>query len=86
MRQGGLPGIDEGGGAGKQLTRKADGRATQVSPPQPQQQGKQDEDEPEEEGTSPDDDKVIGLRLDLNLDVVVTLKARLHGDVTLSLL
>ncbi|KAF9070948.1 hypothetical protein BDP27DRAFT_1322935, partial [Rhodocollybia butyracea] len=31
-------------------------------------------------------DKPLKLRLDLNLDVAVELKARVHGDLTLSLL
>ncbi|THU82631.1 hypothetical protein K435DRAFT_844323 [Dendrothele bispora CBS 962.96] len=33
-----------------------------------------------------DQDKVIKLRLDLNIDVAVELNARVHGDVTLALL
>jgi len=31
-------------------------------------------------------DKPLKLRLDLNLDVAVELKARVHGDLTISLL
>lgn len=31
-------------------------------------------------------DKPLKLRLDLNLDAEVTLKAKIHGDITLSLL
>ena len=44
------------------------------------------QEEEEEEGSREDDEKIIGLRLDLNLDVVVSIKAKVHGDVTLSLL
>jgi hypothetical protein len=33
-----------------------------------------------------DDDSGLKLRLDLNLDVEVELKAKIYGDITLSLL
>jgi hypothetical protein len=33
-----------------------------------------------------DEDNAISLRLDLNLDVYVKLKAKVHGDITLQLL
>ena len=39
-----------------------------------------------EGGGGKDDSKPLKLRLDLNLDVAVELKAKVHGDVTLSLL
>ena len=37
-------------------------------------------------GGKRDNEDTLKLRLDLNLDVAVELKARVHGDVTLSLL
>jgi hypothetical protein len=33
-----------------------------------------------------EEDKILKLRLDLNLDVYVKLKAKIHGDLTLQLL
>ncbi|THU98056.1 hypothetical protein K435DRAFT_856985 [Dendrothele bispora CBS 962.96] len=40
----------------------------------------------DEDGDDDMGDKPLKLRLDLNLDVAVELKARVHGDLTLSLL
>ncbi|KAG1220503.1 hypothetical protein G6F68_021183 [Rhizopus microsporus] len=37
-------------------------------------------------GGNQQSDHPLSLRLDLNLDVEITLKARVHGDVTLALL
>ncbi|KAI8373538.1 hypothetical protein EDC96DRAFT_498692 [Choanephora cucurbitarum] len=37
-------------------------------------------------GGKKDGQQPLSLRLDLNLDVEITLKARVHGDVTLALL
>lgn len=84
QKGGGLPGVQEVEDTGNQLTNTAKdtvgntvGQAGQVAGG-----GKQKDDDDEESGG----DKPLKLRLDLNLDVAVELKARVHGDLTLSLL
>jgi hypothetical protein len=83
-----LPGINEGHDTvEKELVKRGAGQMPRTKPPpraQPQTARKGKEDNEDE--THSDDDKVLGLRLDLNLDLVVTVKAKIHGDVTLSLL
>lgn len=41
---------------------------------------------PEEKAPQKSEDSILGLRLDLNLDVDIHLTAKIHGDLTLSLL
>ncbi|KAJ3996064.1 hypothetical protein F5050DRAFT_179505 [Lentinula boryana] len=77
---GGLPGVEEVEDTGRQITNTAQnavGQAGQVAGGEK----KQNDDEGGGGG-----DKPLKLRLDLNLDVAVELKARVHGDLTLSLL
>jgi len=75
---GGLPGVEEVEDTGNQLANTAQNTVGQVAGG-----GNQKKDD-DEEGSG--GDKPLKLRLDLNLDVAVELKARVHGDLTLSLL
>ncbi|KAI3618058.1 hypothetical protein WG66_005741, partial [Moniliophthora roreri] len=85
---GGLPGVDEVGDLGKQVGNVGDtakGAVDQVGNTVGGLAGgnKEGGGEGEEGGGG---DKPLKLRLDLNLDVAVELKAKVHGDLTLSLL
>ncbi|KAJ3844573.1 hypothetical protein F5878DRAFT_720563 [Lentinula raphanica] len=77
---GGLPGVEEVEDTGNQVANTARNTIGQVG--QVAGGGKKQDDD--DEGGS--GDKPLKLRLDLNLDVAVELKARVHGDLTLSLL
>jgi hypothetical protein len=62
------------------MVRTADNPPTGTTPAQPSTgSGGGGDDEPG--GDTP-----IKLRLDLNLDIEITIKASIHGDLTLSLL
>ncbi|KAH7878963.1 uncharacterized protein C8R40DRAFT_1066706 [Lentinula edodes] len=76
---GGLPGVEEIEDTGNQVANTAKNAVGQVG--QVAGGGKKQDDD---EGSG--GDKPLKLRLDLNLDVAVELKARVHGDLTLSLL
>ncbi|KAG7095485.1 hypothetical protein E1B28_006224 [Marasmius oreades] len=78
---GGLPGLDEVDDTGKQVTNTAKGAVDSVGDAVGGVAGGGKKDDDEGGG-----DKPLKLRLDLNLDVAVELKAKVHGDLTLSLL
>jgi hypothetical protein len=61
----------------RDVAQKAQAAITKLREAPPAGQGGSEEDE---------EDKILKLRLDLNLDVYVKLKAKIHGDVTLQLL
>ena len=71
-----MPGISEVGDTGKELANTATGAVDSVA------KGVTGGGGDDEEGGN----KPLKLRLDLNLDVTVELKAKVHGDLTLSLL
>ncbi|KAL0066909.1 hypothetical protein AAF712_006104 [Marasmius tenuissimus] len=83
QRQGGLPGLDEVDDTGKQVSNTAKGAVDTVGNTVGGLVGSKAEGDDEGGGSG---DKPLKLRLDLNLDVVVELKAKVHGDLTLSLL
>lgn len=60
-------------------------RQQQQQPIQPQQQVPQQVQQPQPQQKESRSDP-ISLRLDINLEIEVTLKARIHGDLTLALL
>ncbi|KAJ3775792.1 hypothetical protein EV361DRAFT_945093 [Lentinula raphanica] len=80
-RGSGMPGINGAGsdeGAGELADRR-----------EPAAPGRQVQQPPNEDVNNVDQgggDEPLKLRLDLNLDVAVEVKARVHGDLTLSLL
>ncbi|KAG1450627.1 hypothetical protein G6F56_008297 [Rhizopus delemar] len=53
---------------------------------QQQLQQPQQTQQPQQQESGGKNSKMPGIRLDLNLDVEITLKARVHGDVTLAIL
>ena len=74
---GGLPGIEEVGDVANQVANVPKGIVGDAGNGKP----------PKESGGGGDGGKdTLKLRLDLNLDVAVELKAKVHGDLTLSLL
>jgi acyl-CoA synthetase (NDP forming) len=75
---GGLPAFDQVEDTGRAVTKTAPGAVNKVGETAGQAVG----DDDKEEGK----DQAISLRLDLNLDVYVKLKAKIHGDLTLQLL
>ncbi|KAJ3915427.1 hypothetical protein F5877DRAFT_69902 [Lentinula edodes] len=83
-RGNGLPGIDEADKGAIQRPGGNDGQPRRQPPRQQPQPPPKKTGEDEDGGGS--GDKPLRLRLDLNLDVAVEIKARVHGDLTLSLL
>jgi hypothetical protein len=71
-RNGRLPGIGEV----FDPNRSAGAKASRREAAQREQQGEVEE----------DDDNPLKLRIDVNLDVALELRAQVHGDVTLQLL
>lgn len=82
-RQQGMPGIAED---------QQGGQVGQYSPQQMQQQQQQQMQQQQQQQQPPAQqedgggDEALKLKLEINLDVWVELKAKVHGDVTLSLL
>jgi hypothetical protein len=77
----GLPAVGEVEDTTRGLTKTAGGVVNQVGNTTGQLTGGGGE-KKEETGS----DKPLKLRLDVNLDVEITLEARVHGDLTLALL
>ncbi|KIM75561.1 hypothetical protein PILCRDRAFT_827113 [Piloderma croceum F 1598] len=81
QNQGGLPGVDQVEDTTRALTNTAGGVVGNVGNTAGQLTGGEKQ---KEEGSG--SDKPLKLRLDVNLDVEITLEARVHGDLTLALL
>jgi len=77
--KGGLPAVDEVESTTRGVTNTAGGVLSKVGNTTGQVTGGG-----EKEGTG--SDKPLKLRLDVNLDIEITLEARVHGDLTLALL
>ncbi|KAJ3752210.1 hypothetical protein EV360DRAFT_55648 [Lentinula raphanica] len=80
-----MPGIDgaESDGGAIQRSGDFDDRRGPAAPGRQIQEPANEEVNNDDEGGG---DEPLKLRLDLNLDVAVEVKARVHGDLTLSLL
>ncbi|KAK7037820.1 hypothetical protein VNI00_010781 [Paramarasmius palmivorus] len=84
-RRGAIPGLDDGAGdVGKQVANAAGGGLRTLD--EGDEGGGQPGGGEQPGGGGDSGSKPLKIRLDLNLDVAVELKAKVHGDLSLSLL